>query len=460
MELLNLLKSATKEELESFIIEIAKDSEHVKRLAEIRFSKDTDNDEKKIKTEIDEIIRENSDRYGFIDYRSSYKFERQMNQFFDSFMPRLIAEKNVDAAFKIICHLFFKIGDLDIDDSNGTITDLMYVVMDFFKDIIEIMNDKEKEVAHIWLEKNIENEKIIDYIREYIFDAYSDFFTDEESLKRQLNFFDSYLSKNFSSEKITDWNFRYKFEKYAICELKCMEELKFSNDEILKFCRKYDSIQKIADKLAEHFISTKEYSEAEKIYQKVIEENKDYLGIVSEEKKKLLELYKITNDVEKQKKIVSDFIMDGWQLNLDYYREYKSYFSSDEWKIEVENLLKKAKLKSQVEEIYFEEKRFEDLCQYIIKAHEKTKDISALETYIDCFKTIHTKEFISMYAECLEKQMYIASNRGMYKEVAEKLQTLSKVQGGKEKTLELKSNWLTTYKNRRAMKEELERIKV
>lgn len=84
--------------------------------------------------------------------------------------------------------------------------------------------------------------------------------------------------------------------------------------------------------------------------------------------------------------------------------------------------------------------------------------ISSLEKYGKYFESTHSTELIQMYGECLDKQMNNASSRPMYANVAQNLKNMMKFTGGKEKAYEIKEDWFVRYRNRSAMKDELNKI--
>lgn len=366
----------SKSELEDFILELAEDDEKIERKILLRFSAE-DISVQNIKSEIREIINNCSDRYGFIDYYSSYNFESQMSELIKNTFPRLISDKNYSSAFEIICTFFFEFGKLEIDDSNGCLGDLMSSIMEYFSTVIYHMNPDEKDKAFNWVEKHLDDEKIVDYIRSDLFTAYNDFFTNKKYLQRKIEFFDEWLKENYSDEKINDFNYRFEMEKYAENRMACMEKLNCSEEEIIIFCKQFDKIPKISNKLAEIYLSKNQYEETEKVYLKTIEENKKLPGIVDDFKHKLLELYKKTNDIKKQMPLLKEFIFDRMDVNLNFYRDYKALFSESEWKKELDSILKMSRYSSQIEEILFEKKNLRNcLTLFAINIKQKTKDFT------------------------------------------------------------------------------------
>lgn len=257
--------------------------------------------------------------------------------------------------------MFFdkKIGaPINIDDSDGNISDIMYEIMELYKRCIYLTSEEEKTEALKWFEKNFNNEKIIDYIQEYILDGYFNLFTDEKSLKTKLKFIDKYLEQNDYSNDIFSMG-RFEFQQFVNARVKTMELLKFPESEIIDFLEQYSIISDICFILVDYCINQKNYEKAENLLYSLIDNNQNYLGIVLEAKNKLYELYKTTNKKEKLQKILRSIFLSMRTFNIEKYNEYKSYFSNDEWKTEIESLLQES---SRFEfEILYEEKMYDDL---------------------------------------------------------------------------------------------------
>ena len=82
MNIANLISDVPQNELVDFLVEVSKNNESISLMIVARFAKVDNNSElSAIKTEVNEIIRENSDRYGFIDYRASYRFCKEFRRF-------------------------------------------------------------------------------------------------------------------------------------------------------------------------------------------------------------------------------------------------------------------------------------------------------------------------------------------------------------------------------------------
>jgi hypothetical protein len=111
------------------------------------------------------------------------------------------------------------------------------------------------------------------------------------------------------------------------------------------------------------------------------------------------------------------------------------------------------------EKIFIEEKMFDRLFESVKTHHKKWPSIRNLEEYRDFLQKDYAPELVRMFKECLQKEVEISSSRPQYAELADHLKHLAGIPGGKEVAVALREEWLVTYKNRRAMKEELSLVK-
>ena len=217
MNITNLISDVTKDELVDFLSDLASKNDMVASMLVARFAKaDGSTELSAIKTEVNQIIRGNGDRYGFIDYRASYRFEKEMYSFMNNIFPSLISAGKNWIAFEGLCFIFLTLAEpIDIDDSNGTIGNLSYEIMDFWEQAINSMADDERKKARLWFEANMHNEKIIDYMQEYLFPAYMDLFTDEDSLRAKIKFIDSFLEETSPAAAHNIFSARYAGEDFT-----------------------------------------------------------------------------------------------------------------------------------------------------------------------------------------------------------------------------------------------------
>ena len=462
MNIPNLLADVPKDELVDFLSDLAAKNESVASSLVARFAKTDGNTElSSIKTEVNQIIRGNGDRYGFIDYRASYRFEKEFYSYMQNIFPSLISAKKTWLSFEALCFIFLKFAEpIDIDDSNGTIGNLTYEIMDFWKQTIVLMTVDERRKARAWFEKNMHAEKIIDYMQEYLFNAYTDFFTDEESLHAQIKFIDLYLA-DIDNDSLNDaFSERYECERYAEARIKAMEKLHFSEAEILSFMENYLEFDNICYIAVEKCLAVKNYGKAEQLLENLILANQNLPGIVHKAKEKLLEIYKATENEEKTTETLRWLLLNERRFEIDLYNEYKSHFSAQDWNVELEKLLSEKEASNFAEPVFVEEKMYDRLFLSVKKSHERWKSFYKLEEYSKILAKDYAAELVQMFKECLEEDVKKASSRPHYAELAKHLKNLAKISGGKDVALSIRDDWLMTYKNRPAMKDELNKVKL
>ena len=148
------------------------------------------------------------------------------------------------------------------------------------------------------------------------------------------------------------------------------------------------------------------------------------------------------------------------RFEIDLYNEYKSHFSKKDWSEEVEKLISEKENSEFAEAIFVEEKIYDRLFLSVKKSHERWKSFYKLEEYREILSKNYARELVQMFKESLESSVKQASSRPQYAELAEHLENLAKIPGGKEVAVSVREEWLLAYKNRPAMKDELSRARL
>ena len=407
---------------------------------------------KNIKEIFNQIIKYNS-KNGFISYYAARKFEREFLDYLMEVSGELFGSGQKSLLFETLCYLVKKIAaPINIDDSDGTISDIMYEIMELYKHCIYLMSEEEKSEALEWFEKNFNNEKIIDYIQEYILDGYFNFFTDEKSLKTKLKFIDKYLEQNDYSNDIFSMG-RFEFEQFVKARVKTMELLGFPETEIVDSLEQYSDISDICYILVDYCINQKNYDKAENHLLDLIEKNQGLPGIISDAKNKLYELYKITKNKEKLQKTLRSIFLSERTFKIELYNEYKFNFSSDEWKTEIESMLQESRRFEF--DILYEEKMYDNLFECVERFCKKYGGLQYIKEYATVLMPKYSIQLAEMYANILEKNIEKLRNRDDYRWFAKDFKFLAKNLNALENASSLREKWLVEYKRKPALCEEL-----
>jgi hypothetical protein len=248
----------------------------------------------------------------------------------------------------------------------------------------------------------------------------------EEILQRKINFYKSNKQPDKADEIVKEnlqiQSFREKVTKQLIAENRLQE----------------------AKKLITDFISNKS------------NENR-YLGSWYELK---LQIAQKENDTPEIRSLSFRFIESYFKT--EYYNIYKATFTTEEWAVAVEKLIKHYEKRHStnwfnhhVADILRAEKQEERLMKYV----EKYLHITNLEEYYAGFSSAFPEKTLALFYNTIDRY---AQNTGreVYEHIAKLFEKMIKIKGGKELVGEMINQYKILYKNRRAMMEILDRFKI
>ncbi|WP_312813806.1 hypothetical protein [Sedimentibacter sp.] len=95
----------------------------------------------------------------------------------------------------------------------------------------------------------------------------------------------------------------------------------------------------------------------------------------------------------------------------------------------------------------------------LLKAVIDSAGLYLLTEYEKVLKPIYEKELLDKYEREVRSMAYRTSDRKFYKQIVSVLERMQKYKEGKELVRNITADWRWIYKNRRAMMEELGRLK-
>ena len=184
-----VLSNLSKEELVQIIIDIANQDAILEQSLLVRYSRGDDKVElEKCQDLINKIVRKFTDREGFIKYRETSAFVREM----DAVVKKARSTENPFLAFDIAWLLLEEaIGAIQYaDDSDGDIGGLVTDSLQLISEIVTNVNENDQD------QKGELFEKLLVQIDNQIFDGWEDFqidllhicfeFADDETRRKQL----------------------------------------------------------------------------------------------------------------------------------------------------------------------------------------------------------------------------------------------------------------------------------
>ncbi|MDR3167909.1 MAG: hypothetical protein LBT93_08195 [Treponema sp.] len=207
--------------------------------------------------------------------------------------------------------------------------------------------------------------------------------------------------------------------------------------------------------VVEKRITQKKFTEAKKLIHDYIDtkQNRHHSDTWDDY---LLQIAREEKDIPAIRSLSYSFIKN--HFNEQYYGIYKSAFSDDEWKEEFETLLRyyetqKGSWYDPAADLLAKEGKSERLMEYI----GKRLSLEKLEKYHAFFAGVFPEKTLALFRKALDR--YAAENVGRtyYEHIVEVFKKIKKIPSGDTVVADIKTQYLATYKNRRAMTEILNR---
>ena len=401
------------------------------------------------------VLKSASGRYGYIDYAGARQVGNSMYQLYQ------LAEKAMNAgSWREAMYMGRAImEEMTIaiergDDSNGDLGGSI----DNGQDILF-------RIAQECTDSGIRNE-----LFEYSIDAYHrelfegwdwhynmldlaiELQKTEDEKMRILHYLDQIKPKN------DGWDFRYEeAQKQRLKLIRKTEGKIRANDYLEANITNSDFRRELILKAIEE----KNYAKAVALAEKgIAADRKDKPGLAAEWKWHLLNVYQLQNDSEKSVELARNlFLYSGRFSTKEMYNIMKKYVPAADWKVFFEQLVAD-RIKSEqwvsfytIADMYTWENQWEKLLSLLIK-NPSIDNISHVEKYL---AKQNAEQLVDLYSK--EIQVFIEKNisRSHYRTACKYIRRMKKL-GVQDKTEELIAFLRSTYPQRRALMEELDKV--
>lgn len=450
-----LVKGAEEDLVRKFLVDILKSNGALLNRFKIAVSQDISEDDIRVyKRQIDQIFRKYEGRGNFIDYYHASGFISDLYEFLCEDIRTMLDNKQYEAAFLLSTYLFVKVGNVDMDDSDGGTGMISDECQDIWFEILEESVDERLEQKMFqWFINSLDG-SVIDYMEDYIEETLFVYFKENKYMEEKLKFTDKMIKS--ASEKKDAWNSDRLVGYWVKRHLDILVEMNVDKLEINAFCRKYWNLSEIRKIYIEKSVNEKNYIRAIEILNESKKIDADFRGLVYDYSVKLKELYKLIGDDTAYKNELWKLISDYDKGNLNIFRELKSLYSVDEWEVKRQIIFDNYKNYYGIEKLYLEEKMHEKLLKVVIES----VGLYSLTEYEKVLKPIYEKELLDKYEREVRSMAYRTSDRKFYKQIVSVLERMQKYEKGTVLVRSIVTEWRWIYKNRRAMMEELERLKL
>lgn len=274
----------------------------------------------------------------------------------------------------------------------------------------------------------------------------------EDEKMRILHYLDQIKPKN------DGWDFRYEeAQKQRLKLIRKTEGKIRANDYLEANITNSDFRRELILKAIEE----KNYAKAVALAEKgIAADRKDKPGLAAEWKWHLLNVYQLQNDPEKSVELARNlFLYSGRFSTKEMYNIMKKYVPAADWKVFFEQLVAD-RIKSEqwvsfytIADMYTWENQWEKLLSLLIK-NPSIDNISHVEKYL---AKQYAEQLVDLYSK--EIQVFIEKNisRSHYQTACKYIRRMKKL-GGQDKTEELIAFLRSTYPQRRALMEELDKV--
>ena len=454
MDAYEIVKEAEEDLVRKFLAEILISNEALLNRFKIAVNQEISEDNIRIyKRQIDQIFRNYEGRGGFIDYYHASGFISELYGFLCEDIRTMLNNKQYEAAFLLSTYLFVEVGNVDMDDSDGGTGIISDECQDIWFEILEESADERLEQKMFqWFINSLDG-SVIDYMEAYIEVTLFEYFKENKYMEGKLKLTDKMIK--LASEKKDGWHSDRLVGYWVKRHLDVLVEMNVDKSEIDAFCRKYWNLSEIRKIYIDKNVNEKNYIRAIEILNESKKIDAGLRGLVNGYSIKLKELYKLIGDDAAYKDELWKLILDYDKGNLNIFCELKSLYPVDEWEVKRQIIFDNYKNYYGIEKLYLEEKMYDKLLKVVIES----VGLYSLTEYEKVLKPIYEKELLDKYEREVRSMAYRTSDRKFYKQIVSVLERMQTYEKGNELVRNIVTEWRWIYKNRRAMMEELGRLK-
>ena len=405
------------------------------------------------KVHIDRIFAKHSDRHNYINYYNASSFIDELFVFLNEEMVIAMNKGAYKQAFEVTSYLFIRLGNQDIDDSDGGISIIAEQCMAIWEEILEGCEQiEQKRDMFQWMNRQLDG-SVIDYMEDYLLDVLFGYFKEEEFLKQKLEIVEVEVK---ATEKIDEgWRRNNQLGYWTIKHLEIMKNLNIPESELKAYCKRYWYVSAIRQYSIEEALKVNDKQRAISILKESKELDKSWIGLVTQYSDQLRVLYKENGDEVAYKEELWESILYYKKGNLEIFKELKALYTEEEWEKERERILEE-EFGYYLGELYLEE----DLYDRLLRSIQASYGLNMLFEYEKHLKELYPMELLNKYELEVRKMAEHTSNRKQYQEMIAILRRMLKYPNAQEYVERIVKDWKYYYKNRRAMMEELNKLRL
>ena len=351
-------------------------------------------------------------RGGYVDWYHASDFTSDLCVFLDSKVQMLIEKNCFKQAFELINSTFFCIGNVDMDDSDGSSSYVLDRCYDYWAQILEKCDDGFKNQMKLWFESH-RTGYVLDFMDEYIEEILFEYFATKEMIAEEIQKLDIIINKHEGNDCGRYYSIHHGSVNPILKRIEYMKKMDCTREAIDEYRKQNRRFFIVRELEISEAIEAGNYEEAIEVLlesKRLDAEDQEQLKKYS---KLLVDIYKTIGDIDAISAELIHFLESYWQCDLAYVEMLKSYTHDKmKWNEIVDDIVAKNKYDDFVCILLNEEKRYEQLMARIEKSSSK---VNLLDKYERILRKKTPDRVIKIYADYLGKAVDLANDRNKYK---------------------------------------------
>lgn len=399
------------------------------------------------KIKIDSIILANFKIYSYEydDYYDNYDksyddFVNAVNGFLNSDMPVLLKHERYWDICKVIEYLIKEISSLNVE-IDMEYDEIYDECLHFLSYVIERTGEEYKaklETMIVNLAEDLDDDSV-EYLKECILHL---------TMKKEEYF---KLKNDKINLLIENGNLNDGYVSYELNNLLNYAKQNKFEAELEQLFEKYWGNHLIKQAYIDRCIENNKLDEAVKI----IKENIEFFD-KRDMSYKLKEIYKTQNNKEGYEKQLFEIFYVHNFASENIFEEIKLLYSQDEWIKIRENIFIKLKNYNNLHKFLYREKQYDKLIEWI-QSHE---NLHVMPIYAEHLKHLYPQEVLQYYHRKVIFKAQISNCRDHYAQIATHLNFMLSIEGSYELVKSILESFRITYKRKKAMMDELNKVRL
>lgn len=434
---------------------------------------------------ISDVIDQHSDG-GFVDWRQGpdlvWALDREI---FDELFDIVKSGQQIEVPFDLTMHFLDKFSRIDMDGSNGEHGDIGDSIEGLWIAIYSKAKDSYRNIIQERLFKYVEHATksawyFVDVAWNFLYDHFDANIVDEQKLallEKELDRLQPEIKEMIARSSAKASREKLMTQKHSsvseseithliIKRIKLMEALNRDPKTISEIKDTFYFLPEVREIEMSRLQDENRYEELIELLNESKVLDAQSWAKVAKYSWLLITCYEKLGENERAKQEAYEYLTNYNSGDVEGFRQYKKFCSSEEWDTERERIFKlfDDKRSHLLRQLYLEEGFYDRIMTSLVNEVENKKGLAArfMLHEIALFETVlrpeYDKELLRVYEKIVTEMARVSSGRKAYAEIVEVLRLMLDYDKGKKLVRSLVDEFRITYKKRPAMQDELDKL--